>query len=407
MSINQLQIAKRGKLAPDSPIRKLTPLAQQAKKRGIKVYHLNIGQPDFHIPDKIKKELLKLTSQIKILPYSPSQGEPELLQAWVKYYADSGIKITKEEVIITTGGSEAIILALSVVADIGDNFLTFEPFYANYLGFGALLGLEVIPVTLDKNRGYHLPDKEEILAKINKRTKAIFFTNPNNPTGTVFTKKEIETVLKIAREKNLFIISDETYRGITFNGVKSYSLLEVAPEKDQERIVVVDSLSKRMNITGARIGCVASKNKKVMQAVLKFAQTRLSVAILDQQMVVSMLRDCQSYIKNLAKEYKKRRDVFLQELIKRLKLKIHYPEGAFYIMLQLPVLDAEDFSRWLLTDFSHNGETVMVAPGNGFYASKGKGKSEIRVAFVLKGNELKKAARILAIALNKYRELKS
>ncbi|KKP69764.1 hypothetical protein A2X44_04805 [candidate division CPR3 bacterium GWF2_35_18] len=401
----KLSISERGEKAPASPIRKLVPFSDQAKQKGIKVYHLNIGQPDFHIPPEIQKELLGQSANLKILSYAHSQGEKTLIEAFVKYYADCEIDIKSEDVLIASGGSEAIILAMAVVLDPKDNMIVFEPFYANYLGFGSMLETEIIPVKLDPNKGYHLPSESEIAAKINKRTKAIFFTNPNNPTGTVFTKKEMEIILKIAREHNLFIISDETYRGICFDGVKSYSMLEIAQEIDRERIIVVDSLSKRMNITGARIGVVISKNKEVMSGVLKYAQARLSVATLEQLMVVPMLKNCIPYVEDLAKHYKNRRDVFLKELEKGLEIKIHYPEGAFYTMLKLPVKSSEDFCKWLLTDFSYKNSTVMLAPGSGFYATKGEGSNEARVAFVLNEEELKKAAEVLIHGIKEYQKL--
>lgn len=399
---HQITISQRAASMPASPIRKLVPLANQAKKRGIKVYHLNIGQPDFEIPQPLQEKLRNLTRSLKIMAYAPSQGEDSLIKSWLKYYQNNKISLKKEEILITTGGSEALILALTVVLDYGDEFLVFEPFYANYSGFGHLLGNAAVPVSLDAENGYHLPAEADIEARITSRTKAILFTNPNNPTGTVFTELEMKTILKIATKHQLFIITDETYRGLCFEGKESRSFLELAKDHEEELIVMVDSVSKRWNLCGARVGVIASKNKAVMESVNRFAQNRLSVASLEQQMLVPFIEKSQNYVNDLAKKYESRRNVFLQILEQGLHMKIHYPEGAFYTMVSLPVDDAEKFSEWLLTDFEDQKETVMVAPGPGFYATPGKGKKEVRVAFVLNEKELQRAANLLIIAVKKY-----
>ncbi|MCL4387343.1 MAG: pyridoxal phosphate-dependent aminotransferase [Patescibacteria group bacterium] len=396
-----LKISKRAISAPASPIRKLSAYADEAKKKGIKVYHLNIGQPDLKAPVEICGALSKC-SKIDYLPYEQSQGTKELLSAWRDYLEDDGIKVSPENILITSGGSEGLILACAIVCNPNEEILTFEPFYANYLGFANLVSAKISPVQLDAKNGYHLPKKEKILAKITPKTRAILLNNPNNPTGTVFTKDELKLILKIARKFNLFIISDEAYGGICFDGCKSVSIFALASKEDKERIIIIDSLSKKFNVCGARIGAVVSTNKDVLYALNCFAQQRLSVSTLDQKIVFPALEKSKKYIKEITKEYEIRRNVFLGELESGLKTKIHYPKGAFYTMIKLPVKDADDFAKWLLTDFNVNGETVMVAPGSGFYATKGKGRDEIRVAFVLDKKELKKAARILIKGIEEY-----
>lgn len=399
---SMLNVSQRAQTAPASPIRKLVPFADAAKAKGIKVYYLNIGDPYFATPKPIINELKKIAGNIKTISYANSQGVEEHLQAWVKYYQDIGITITKEEINVTNGGSEALIFAIASVCDPDEKILVFEPFYANYTGFAHLLAAEVVPVPLDAKTGFHLVGGKQIENKITSQTKAILFTNPNNPTGTVFTKEEIRTLLDLANKYNLFIISDETYRGLCFDHKKNYSLLHLAKGREVERIIICDSLSKRLNICGARLGAIISKNKEVMSAVLRFSQTRLSASLIEQKIATPMLNNCLPYISALAKKYQNRRNVFLNTLEKELKLKIHRPEGAFYTIVKLPVKDTDKFAKWLLTDFSDKGETVMVAPGAGFYATPGKGKQEIRVAFVLKEEKLKRAAELLALAVKKY-----
>ncbi len=401
---NTPSISQRGNSLPSSPIRKLVPFANEAKKKGIQVYHLNIGQPDFLVPQQIKTELTNLVDKVEIIPYAPTSGLEEYLEAWIEYYAKDGITLSKSEIMTTTGGSEALIMALAVLLDPGEEYLVFEPFYANYLGFGNILNLTAKPVLLPKESNYHLPPVEIITAQITDKTKAILLTNPNNPTGTVFTEDELKQILAIAREHNLFVIGDETYRGITFDGMQASSLLQIADKEDLQRVVIVDSLSKRLNICGARLGILISPNLDVMDAVNRFAQARLSVATLEQQMVSPMLREAHDYVSEVAKKYEGRRDAFLVEIEKLMKMKVNYPEGAFYAMLTLPIKDSDDFAKWLLTDFSDNQETVMVAPGGGFYASSDLGKDEVRVAFVLEEVKLRRAAELLVLGLNKYLE---
>lgn len=394
-------ISSRGEKAPFSPIRKLTPFADEAKKSGAKVYHLNIGQPDFDLPAPIARALQK-NSSCTYLPYAPSQGMPELLKSWSQYYKSIGLDIAEKEIVVTTGGSEGLIYTFAAICDPGDEVIVFEPFYANYNGFANLVSAKVVPVTLVPETGYHLPSRQEIARKITAKTKAIIVTSPNNPTGTVYTDRELRMLLDIARENDLFIVSDEAYYGISFATSKAKSISHIAGGKEKQRIIMIDSVSKRLNVCGARIGAISSKNEEFMSAISRFAQERLSVATIDQLIVCEALADCSGYIKEIAKSYEARRDALLGTLEKELGIKMNYPEGAFYAMLRLPFKDADNFAKWLLSDFRHENETVMVAPGSGFYATKGLGEDEVRVAYVLKEDDLKKAGKILALAIKKY-----
>jgi aspartate aminotransferase len=397
-----LQVSKRGKNAPPSPVRKLVPFADKAKKKGIKVYHVNIGDPDFEAPKEIRKSLQKLAKTEKRIPYSNSKGLASTIDAWVEYYKTLGVKLSTSDLIITNGGSEALLMSLAAITDPGDEYIVFEPYYGPYASYGNLIAATPVPVVLDKNNGYHLPSDKEIEKKINKKTKAILFTNPNNPTGTVFTKEEVIRVIAIAKKHSLFLISDEAYYGISFDGAKTHSVLQLAKENEKQNIIVVDSVSKKLNVCGARIGVTISKNSDFIDAIFRFAQGRLSPAYIEQMMVIDLLKDPKDYVKEITAVYKKRRDAFLETLEKELNTEIHKPEGAFYTMVQLPIDDIDSFSQWLLTDFSHKGETVMVAPGTGFYATPGKGKKEARVAYVLNEKDLKRSAELLARAVKEY-----
>lgn len=395
-------ISQRAQEAPSSPIRKLVPFAQAAEKAGKKVYRINIGDPDFEIPGKIRTALVEIASNLKRLPYTNSQGLASTLAAWKSYYQQVGIELNTEDILITTGGSEALILISAILFDPGDEFIVFEPFYTNYHSFSNLVSAKIIPVALDASNGFHLPSDEEIVAHITPKTKAILFTNPNNPTGTVFTEPEVKRLIALAKQQSLFLVSDETYRGICFDGKKMVSVLDVANDEEKQHIIVTDSVSKRLNACGARIGIMVSKNREVIDAALRFAQGRLSVAYLEQAMIAPMLADSMEYLSWLTTQYEKRRDVFIHKLQKELGITIHKPEGAFYTMIPLPVDDAEKFASFLLTDFSDNNETVMVAPGAGFYATFGKGKNEVRVAYVLNEADLERSAELLAKGVKQY-----
>ena len=400
--MKKLAISERAKIQPSSPVRKLIPLSDQTKKKGIKIYHINIGDPDFEVPEKIINTLQKLSKTAKRFPYASSKGLKATILAWQKYYSDIGIKLTEDEIIITSGGGEGLVIASVIIADPGDEFIVFEPFYANYASFANQASARLVPVPLDKNNNYHLPSRKKIISKITPKTRAIFFTNPNNPTGTVFSRAEVKQIVQIAHEYGLFLVSDETYHGISFDGKKCFSALHVATAAEKQNIIVIDSISKRLNVPGARIGAIISKNQDVMDSAFRFAQGRLSVAYIEQEIISPMLSNSLGYITWLTKQYQKRRDVFIKSLRKELGIEIATPEGAFYTMLKLPVDDTEKFAKWLLTDFQDNNETVMVAPGAGFYATPGLGTDEIRVAYVLNEKDLARAAQLLSLAVKRY-----
>lgn len=402
MNNNLLTISKRGKQAPASPVRKLVPFGDAAKAKGRHVYHINIGDPDFTAPAPIISALHEIDAHITRIPYSHSRGLAETVEAWRAYYQNIGITLGEEDVLVTSGGSEGLMMIMATVLDPGDELLVFEPLYANYMAFANFVSAKIVPIALAADTGYHLPPREEVIKHISKRTRAITLINPNNPTGTVFTDGEVRMLLDIAVEHNLFIISDETYYGMTFDGMKSSSILHLATEAEKKNCIVIDSVSKKLNVCGARVGVIVSTNREVMDAVLRFAQGRLSVAYIEQKMVTPMLHDCQTYIAQLAKDYEKRRDAFLLTLENMLQQKLHKPNGAFYAMVPLPVDDVDAFAIWLLTDFHDNNETVMIAPGTGFYATPGKGKHEARVAYVLNEKSLIRAAELLCLGVKEY-----
>ncbi|RGX09135.1 pyridoxal phosphate-dependent aminotransferase [Paraclostridium sordellii] len=386
-----------------SPIRKLVPYATSAKERGIKVYHLNIGQPDIKTPKGFFEAINKFNSNV--LEYAVSQGLPELIDAMINYYSTYNIHFEKDEILITNGGSEALLFAMMATCDPGDNILVPEPFYTNYNGFSSSVNVVVKPITTHPENGFHLPSKSEILSKIDKNTKAILISNPGNPTGTVYTKEEVYMLADIAKENNLWIIADEVYREFVYDSLDYISFGNIDEIKD--RVIIVDSVSKRYSACGARIGSLASKNKDFIHEVLKLCQGRLCVATLDQVGSIELYKTPKTYFKEVNDEYKKRRDVLYNELMKVEGIICEKPTGAFYILAKLPVENAEDFVIWMLNEFNVDGETVMACPAEGFYATKGLGKSEIRLAYILNEHDLKKAANILKQGLEKYMEVKN
>lgn len=386
-----------------SPIRKLVPYATLAKERGIKVYHLNIGQPDIKTPKVFFEAINKFNNNV--LEYAVSQGLPELIDAMINYYSTYNMHFEKDEILITNGGSEALLFAMMATCDPGDNILVPEPFYTNYNGFSYSVNVVVKPITTHPENGFHLPNKSEILSKIDKNTKAILISNPGNPTGTVYTKEEVYMLADIAKENNLWIIADEVYREFVYDSLDYISFGNIDEIKD--RVIIVDSVSKRYSACGARIGSLASKNKDFIHEVLKLCQGRLCVATLDQVGSVELYKTPKTYFKEVNDEYKKRRDVLYNELMKVEGVICEKPTGAFYILAKLPVENAEDFVIWMLNEFNVDGETVMACPAEGFYATKGLGKSEIRLAYILNEHNLKKAANILKQGLEKYMEVKN
>ena len=395
-----MNLSKRIKSVPTSTIMELLTLSAKAKKSGKKVYHLNIGQADIKTPQGFYKAIREFKGEI--LEYSLSEGLPELIESIKKYYEDYNIQFDNDEIIITNGGSEALLFTMLTICDDGDNILVPEPFYSNYYNFSKSVGVNINPVTTLAENGFHLPSKEEIVSKIDNKTKAILFSNPGNPTGVVYTKEEINMLADIAIEHNLWIIADEVYREFIYEG--EYTSLGNI-EKVKDRVIIVDSVSKRYSACGARIGCVASKNNDYIKAILKLCQARLSVPTLEQLGAIELYNTDNSYLKDVNEEYRKRRDVLYNELIKVPGVICKKPTGAFYIVAKLPVENADDFTKWLLSDFDVDGETVMPCPAEGFYMTLGLGVDEIRLAYVLNSDDLSKAARLLKEGLETYLKL--
>lgn len=395
-----LNISKRAEETQFSPIRKFVPLLQKVKKRGIKVFELHIGQPDLPTPKEILRKIKSFKG--KILAYAPSTGIPEVKDAWQKYYKSSGINFDVSEIIVTTGGSEAVLFAFATICNPGEEIIVFEPFYTNYNGYASVAGIKLVPLRTFAKTGFHLSDKKEVEKKIGKKTRAILICNPNNPTGTVYKKEELEMIADLVKKHNLFILSDEVYREFVYDNEKHYSMMSFPDVQD--KVILLDSISKRFSACGARIGCLASKNKKVIAGATKFAQARLSSPMIEQLAVVPLLKNSQKYTKKIIAEYKKRRDIVFEALQKIPGVLCQKPKGAFYITVKLPIEDSDHFAEWLLTKFSWKGKTVMVAPAAGFYATGGLGKDEIRIAFVLSSPKLREAMEVFKRGLKKYRK---
>ena len=386
-----------------SPIRKLAHIASSAKAKGIKIYHLNIGQPDIKTP-KVFFEAVKNFNN-EILEYAVSPGLPELISSLQQYYTTYNMDFESDEILVTNGGSEALLFALMATCDPKDNILVPEPFYSNYNGFSQSINVNITPITTKAEEGFHLPSKEKIQSLITSKTKAILISNPGNPTGTVYTKKELYMISEIAKENDLWIISDEVYREFVYDGLEYTSFGNIKEVED--RVIIIDSVSKRYSACGARIGSIASKDKTLIAGILKLCQGRLCVSTLDQVGSVELYNTPSSYFTEVNNEYKNRRDVLYNELIKVKGVICKKPAGAFYIVAKLPIENAEDFVIWMLTDFNKDGETVMACPAEDFYATPGLGRDEIRLAYVLKEDDLHKAAIILKEGLEKYLELKN
>lgn len=400
MVIDQaIRVSRRGRTAPPSPVRKLTPFASAAEARGVSVLHVNIGQPDISTPRPILDAIRAYDEAV--LPYAPSRGYPEALNAWSAYYAAQGFDVDPDQLIVTTGGSEALWFAFMAVADEGEEIIVFEPTYANYFGFAASTGVRPVAVASRPEDGFHLPAAANIEASISPHTRAICLCNPNNPTGTVYSRDEVETLIDLAVKHDLFLISDETYRELVFDGAASTGVLSFGSHEVTRRMIVVDSVSKRFSATGARVGCLVSRNPDVMDAVGRFAQARLSTPTVEQLAVVPMLNNPIEYTTWLRGVYENRRNVVFDRL-HAAGLRCQKPEGAFYVMVDLPVDDCDDFATWLLSDFQRDGETVMIAPGAGFYFTPGAGVSQARLAYVLNEERLGRAVDLLGHALSVY-----
>jgi aspartate aminotransferase len=393
-----MNISKRAQEIQESPIRKLKPFADQAIAEGVKVYFINIGQPDVETPQPVWDAFKSFDE--RVLSYGPAQGMPELRQAIADYFSSYDIPLTMDNIIITIGGSEAIHFAFNVVADVKENIVIPEPFYTNYNGFASFADVDIVPLTMDVKNGFRLPSAAEIEACINQKTRAVLLCSPNNPTGTVYTAEEIERVIHIVKKHDLFLISDEVYKEFIYDGEHHVSILEYEEIKD--RAIVVDSISKRFSSCGARVGAVITRNPDIFKSVLKFAQARLCPPTLEQKGAVAAYRMGRDYFDPVKKEYQKRRDVLFDGIQDIPGVIMHKPCGAFYIMVKLPIADCEHFVRWMLTDFRYENETVMVAPAQGFYSTPGKGMNEVRIAYVLKEDDLKRAIKVLKAGLEEY-----
>jgi aspartate aminotransferase len=383
---------------PASPIRKLVPFAEAAKARGIEVIHLNIGQPDIKSPKQAMEAVRN--HDLEILEYGRSEGSETYRRKLSEYYLQCGISVNPSQILVTTGGSEALSFVMGCIADPGDEVIIPEPFYANYNGFATANGVKVVPVVSSIENNFALPPISEFEKRIGPRTRAILLCNPGNPTGYLYTLEEIQKLAELVKERDLFLVADEVYREFAYDGKQHHSILE-QPGLDSHAIVV-DSVSKRYSMCGARIGCIISRNRNLMETALKFAQARLSPPTFAQIASEAALETPPSYFSEVIEEYSKRRDLLLAELQALPGVKVARPQGAFYCMARLPVEDADHFARWLLEDFQWEGATVMVAPAAGFYASPDLGKQEVRIAYVLERTKLKKAVRILAHALKTY-----
>ena len=383
---------------PESPIRKLVPHAEGAKKKGHKVYHLNIGQPDIKTPE-VALDAIK-NNDIKILEYSHSAGFESYRNKLAAYYTKHGVNVNAADIIITTGGSEALLFAMGSTMDSGDEIIIPEPFYANYNGFSTASGVKVVPVISTIDEGFALPPIADFEKLITPKTKAILICNPGNPTGYLYTQEEIQQLADLVKKHDLFLIADEVYREFTYDGDKHYSVMNVPGI--EENAIMIDSVSKRYSMCGARIGCIVSKNKEVMATAMKFAQARLSPPTFAQIASEAALETPVSYFDEVISEYKERRDTLINELNKIEGVKVATPKGAFYCIAKLPVDNADNFAQWLLESFNLNGETVMVAPAAGFYSTPGVGLDEIRIAYVLKKEDLIRSVEILKEALKQY-----
>lgn len=391
-------ISERIQQIPLSPIRKLTPLADEAKSRGIRVYHLNIGQPDIHTPEEGLDAVREIDR--KVLEYSPSQGFLSLREKISEYYADFGMDYSPEDIIVTTGASEAVLFSFITCMDPGDELITTEPTYANYLSFAAAAGVKVVPVTTVMDDGFALPPAERFEELVTERTRGILICNPNNPSGSLYSREEMEMLGDIVRRHGIFLFADEVYREFVYDGMEFFSAGHL--KGVDEHVVIFDSMSKRFSECGIRIGAVISKNRPVAEGFLKLAQARLSPPLLGQIVAEASFSAGHAYLDPVAEEYQHRRDVLIEGLQKIPGVRVVKPQGAFYVIASLPVENAEDFCSWCLTDFSDNGETVMMAPASGFYITPGLGPSEVRIAYVLKSDDLRRATELLAKALRQY-----
>ena len=393
-----VRLPRRAGLMPASPIRKLVPYADQARARGVHIHALNIGQPDIETPPEMLQAYRDFTGPV--LAYGHSAGLLEYRQALGRYYRAHGIAVTADEILVTTGGSEALLFALLATCETGDNVLVPEPFYTNYLGFAVMAGVEVRALPTRAEDGFHLPPRTVVEAKIDARTRAILYSSPGNPTGTVFARAELSMLRDVALEHGLFVIADEAYREFIYDGAKHTSLFHL--EGISDRGILVDSVSKRFSACGARVGCLLTHNREIYDLVLRFGQARLCPPTVDQLAAQAALTAPAAYFDTTRHEYQARRDALVAALTEVPGVRCTRPAGAFYLMATLPVDDSERFAQWMLEDFALDGKTVMMAPGAGFYATPGVGGQEVRLAYVLRCEDLLDAVRVLAAGLAEY-----
>lgn len=392
------KISTKGGLMPLSPIRKLVPFAEQAKKEGVKVFHLNIGQPDIKTPDVALNAIRN--SNLEVLEYSRSEGSETYREKLSEYYRKNNIQIDADNIIITTGGSEALLFTFGSIMDLGDEVIIPEPFYANYNGFSIAQGVKVVPVFSGIDSNFALPPIADFEALITPRTKAILICNPGNPTGYLYSKDEIKQLAALVKKHDLFLIADEVYREFTYDGLEHYSVMQ--EEGIETNAIIIDSVSKRYSMCGARIGCIVTRNKSVLNTAMKFAQARLSPPTYGLIASEAALDTPKSYFSEVINEYVERRNVLIKELKKIDGVKVATPNGAFYCIVELPVLNTDDFAQWMLESFRLNNQTIMVAPAAGFYSTPGLGKNQVRIAYVINKEDLKTAVAILKAALNEY-----
>ncbi|MFA6534031.1 MAG: pyridoxal phosphate-dependent aminotransferase [Patescibacteria group bacterium] len=392
--------SKRAQATIASPIRKFLPLADAAEKRGVKIFKLNIGQPDILPPASVKAEILKYLKNEPLIPYAPSAGYPGARIAWQKFYRDWGMRVKPEEIMVTTGASEAILLALLATCDQGDEAIIFEPCYSSYKSFAEMTGVRLRPVTLKLENNFRLPPFKVLEKQVSRKTKAIILINPGNPTGRVYNRQELGVIVRLAKKHGLFIIADETYRELTFTGRRAASFLDFPAVRNQ--LIVTDSVSKKFSACGARIGCLVCPNAEVYCSLLKFAQARLSAPTLDQLAFIPILKNSRAYIAKINREYRRRRDTVVRELQKIKGLTLTRPDATFYLMVGLSVKDSEDFAQWLLTKFSYRGKTVLATPAADFYLTPGLGRNEVRLAYVLNSKSLKEAMEVFRRGLEEY-----
>jgi aspartate aminotransferase len=393
-----MQVSRRGQTIQASPIRKFKPLADAAMAKGLRVYFINIGDPDIPTPQPIMDAVHGFEQ--KILSYGPAQGFLELRQAVAAYFGSYKISLTEDNVIITTGGSEAVLFAFCAVADPGDEIIVAEPFYTNYNGFASIADVKLVPLTLKAEDGFRLPPASEYEARITPRTRAIVLCSPNNPTGTVYTAQELDRVGALAKKHGLFLIGDEVYKEFVYDGTVHKSILELPGLEDN--VIVTDSISKRFSCCGARIGAFITRNPRMYDAALRFAQARLCPPSIEQKAALAAYRMGIGFFEPIRKEYERRRNVLFEGVSSIPGVVVRKPQGAFYMIAKLPIKDSDHFVTWMLTEFEMDGQTVMVAPGPGFYSTPGKGLDEVRMAYVLKEEDLLEAIRVFRAGLEKY-----